>query len=214
MNATPLPPISLRDLARVNEASTSRTPGLHVTDIIQIILRKIDPSRYGGNMAEKYTQETRENWQEAGFLWEELLSKLFAERLREGTEGGIVRFRPGELRVDGILLSPDAAVFGLDPIPGCDPDAPVLEEYKATYKSSKDFDLYDKRYIGWLLQMQAYCHALGTNRARLYVWHVNGDYKGGRLPEVAGFELSWTRQELAQQWASLLNTARKEGMIA
>ena len=199
MDLTRLPALSLRDLADANPQTLHRTPGVHVTDVIRRQMAKIDPGRYGGDR-KAFDADTSENWQEAGFMWEELLSAIFARR----AAGAPDRFRPGEVMRDGIIGSPDALVG--DPELGL-----VLEEYKCTWKSSRSFDLYDKRYLPWLLQIQAYLSLVDLTVARLYVFHINGNYEG-YIPQVHGFLLQFHPRELRDTWASLLNTARAEGL--
>lgn len=203
MQLTPLPPVSLRDLAAANPASINRTPGCHVSDIVVEIMRKIDPKRYTKSDNPDMS-DASENWQEAGFIWEELLSGLFAARMN--TTDTVTRFRPGEVTKDGIIGSPDAVCFHDDA------EGPVLEEYKCTWKSSRGFDLYDKRYLYWLIQMQAYCYMIGTTTARLYVLHINGNYEG-YIPQVSAWLLQFPQRELEDQWQSLVNTARAKGWI-
>lgn len=198
MQLTPLPPITLRDLAAVNEASVTRTPGCHVTDIVREIMIGIDPKRY----ARTYDAGASENWQEAGFIWEELLSRLFAQRIEETA----TRFRPGEVTRDDIIGSPDAVCIEDNG------ETLIVEEYKATWKSSRGFDLYDKRYLYWLLQIQAYCYMIGARQARLYVLHINGNYEG-YIPQTSGWLLTFTEIELAEAWQGLRNMGRKKGWI-
>jgi hypothetical protein len=203
MELTPLPPISLRDIAAPNLQSLHRTPGCHVTQVIDAIMRA-----YGGrSRPADFAQLDSENWQEAGFVWEDILSKALSDRALIGDgPHGVVRLRPGEVTRDGIIMSPDGMAL---PAEG----EPWGEEYKATWKSARDFDLYDKRYLPWLLQMKAYALGLGVQQYRLYVLHINGDYKG-YIPQVRGWHLTFTPAELQETWDSLLNRAKKEGWIA
>ena len=108
MQLVELPAFSLRDFA---EASLfERTPGLHLTDITGLIMRRVDPKRY----AREFDKADSENWQEAGFIWEDILGEALATRaMRAGAvpwgQPGEVRFRPGEITHDGIMMSPDIA---------------------------------------------------------------------------------------------------------
>lgn len=203
---TALPALSLRDLAAANLQSLHRSPGCHVTQVVDAIM-----AAYGGRTRPKdFTTLDSENWQEAGFVWELILSETFAARQRAGIDraeghGEIVRFRPGELTRDGIIGSPDALVTS-------DTGA-WIEEYKCTWKSSKSFDLYDRRYLPWLLQMQAYCVLADVTDAHLYVLHINGGYDGF-IPEVAAWHVRFTRTELMESWHALCAMARKQGWIA
>lgn len=197
MLVTPLPTVTLRDLVSVNPDSVTRSPGLHVTDIISDIMAKIDPKRYGG---ERDTTDA-ENWQEAGFLWESILT----DALRSKIAYSETRLRPGELTKDGIVGSPDAVAID-------DPTTLVVEEYKCTWKSSRDFDLLDKRFLYWLLQLRAYCYLAETFHARLFVFHINGDYTRF-VPHVAAYAITFTRTDLVENWTMLVNTARARGWL-
>jgi hypothetical protein len=215
MNLVTLPePITLRDLVEANEQSRNRTPGLHLTDIVRTILVKIDPKRYSKDYG-----PSSENWQEAGFVWEDILSRVFALRAST-TRSAATRWRPGELLKDGILLSPDGLCIEpeltftrKDGTVAQYTDALIVEEYKATWKSARGFDLYDKRFLWWLLQLQGYCYAAGTTLARLFVLHINGQYES-YIPQTTSFILEFPQMELDDQWASFLNTARNEGWLS
>lgn len=74
MRITLLPGLTLRDFAP--PTTLVRSPGCHVSEIVKKILVKLDPKRYG---TEQQDEDTK-NWQEAGFLWEQILGKAFAER--------------------------------------------------------------------------------------------------------------------------------------
>lgn len=160
-------------------------------------MKSVDPQRYGRT----YELDDQENWQEAGFLWEHLLSGLLASRIAETA----VRFRPGEIVKDGIICSPDAFCVEAD-------GSIVVEEFKLTWKSSKKFDLYDKRFLNWLLQIMAYLYAADALVARLYVFHINGNYERF-VPAVAAYRLEFSQRERDDNWRSLVNTAKSRGML-
>lgn len=202
MEKTPLAPISVRDLVAANPDSVNRTPGLHVTDIIAVIMAKLDPKKHARNA--EFAEHDLENWQEMGFLWEDLLSRIFAARVYMD---GVERFRPGELTCEGIMLSPDGLALDDTQRAGV-----RLEEYKCTWKSSKDFDLYDRRFLKWLIQIQAYCYATGARVCHLYVLHLNGSYERF-IPEVRPWELRFSDREIEDAWMMIRNTARKEGWL-
>lgn len=170
------------------EAAPPRTPGLHLSQIIQSLCRKLDPKRYAAG------QDLPWNRFECGFTFERVLEMAFASR-----RAGI--FRPGEIELDGIIMSPD----------GIDPDGWVLEEYKLTWMSSTDAPEAAK-FWKWIVQMQAYCYALGTCRARLRVLFLNGDYKTC-APDYRVWEFQFTDAELHSTWKMLLSEARAEGWL-
>jgi hypothetical protein len=202
-----LPPVTLRDL--VAPSAVVRTPGLHVSQIVQAIMRKVD-AKY----AKAYPQADSENWQETGFMWEDVLSEALVSRLGENQ----YRFRPGEIERDGVIGSPDAIEINIQP----DDPVCVVAEFKCTWKSCRGWPdprtadpspscLMDKRFLGYLLQMQAYCAMLGTTRARLYPLFINGDYTS-YVPEMRGvYQIDFTPSELEEQWQSFLYTAVAEG---
>ncbi len=178
-----------------------RTPGVHVTDIIAKIMEKVDPETYGSPIPEKHKNAYRE----AGFTWEELLSKHFAHRQRRRREPEFIR--PGEQSMDGIVGTPDW--IGLDSfhIQGA-----FLLESKFTWKSLKGFDLDGKKFLAWQLQMKAYCHMLGLRWAVLDVLFVCGDYSDMK-PVRQVRQVHFNDRELKDNWTSLLNTAKKEGWL-
>ena len=216
MQLVELPPFSLRTFAP--PTVFERSEGCHVTDVTGLIMKKVDPKRYG----RPFDPADSENWQEAGFLWEDILGRAFADRAAVGAmpwgEIGEVRFRPGEVERDGIVGSPDA--LAITPLR----DVPIIEEYKATWKSmgpwlqpsdpdgQKLSALEDTRYLGYLLQLKSYCTIVGTTQARLIILFLNGDYTK-YVPQVRGFELTFTPRELNEHWTMIKNTARKEGWL-
>lgn len=205
--------LTLRDLAPANLVSAERTPGVHVTDVIyQGIMPGVDAARYGPTAKRMaFAEADRENWQEVGFLWEEMLSAAFARRAEtRPDEADVIRMRPGELSARGIIGSPDALVYGLADFPDIDPERPIVEEYKMTWKSAKGFDLYDKRYLPWLLQIKSYLVIAQAREARLYVCHINGGYDG-YIPEVKVHRLQFTGQDLGDHWLMMLNACRALG---
>lgn len=169
------------------EAAPPRTPGLHVSQIIRSLCKKLDPKRY-------IDGDLPWNRFEAGFTFERVLETAFASRMAD-------IFRPGEIICDGIILSPD----------GIDTDGWVLCEYKWTWMSSREAPEGPK-FWPWLVQMQAYCYALGVTRARLHAFFVNGDYKT-KTPEYRVWVFEFAAQELHENWQMLLREARVEGWL-
>lgn len=169
------------------DASPTRTDGLHVSTIIKSICQEIDPKRFSTK------GDLPWNRFETGFTFERVLELAFASRLPH-------IFRPGEIELDGILMSPD----------GIDPDGFVLEEYKCTWMYSNDAPDSTK-FWHWFVQMKAYCHALGTLRARLRVLFVNG--WGNKEPEYKVWNIAFTDAELQDNWNMILKHARGKGWL-
>lgn len=209
MHVISLPALSLRDLVAIREQSTTRTEGCHVSAIVNQMMKKLDPKRYD----RVQSQRDRENWQETGFLWEDILASAFASAAAENTHGGgVVRFRPGELEKDGIIGSPDALVIDDD----ADALGPIVEEYKATWKSGASLDVSPEfqagafeevKWLPYLLQIQAYCYLAGATRARLYIWLANGTYEH-YIPATRAYFFTFSQAELETAWQGLLNNAR------
>jgi hypothetical protein len=122
--------------------------------------------------------------------------------------------RSGEVERDGIACSPDIL---LAPKSG---DGNFLElSLKLTWKSSKDAPTGDK-FTYYLDQCLTYCTPLQTAASVLLVYFVNGDYsflrRGGSKssggppqPLVRGYELTFTRHEREEMWATLLHLKKK-----
>jgi hypothetical protein len=123
-----------------------------------------------------------------GFLWEEVLSREFAERYA---------VRIGEVEHDSIIGSPDGLSINDPKVP----DNLVDEEYKATWKSIRK-PPEDNWY--WMTQFKSYCYMLGVNTTVLRVLYINGDYKGsGPIPAL--FRIEYTSQELQENWDMVRN---------
>lgn len=123
---------------------------------------------------------------EIGLLWERVLSLVMRDKYA---------MRPPQIQEDGIWMSPD----GIGP----DPEGKVplvVEEYKATWKSTRRSPAED---FSYMVQVKSYCRALDTHVAIMRIFYIMGDYKGsGPIYRVA--RLEFTRQELDQNWAMVL----------
>lgn len=175
------------------EAGPPRTPGLHVSEVIQSMLRDLDGKRYGSDDTDQ-DKARRAIYFEEGFAFERVMEQAFAARR-------IDILRPGELEMDGILLSPD----------GVSLDDGADDEIKYTRKSMPDTPLGPK-FWGWMTQFKAYCRALETDRVRVRGLFVNGDYKHGKVPDYRAWEIRFTKQEIEQNWGAILRHAEEKGM--
>jgi len=94
--------------------------------------------------------------------------------------------------VEDIWLTPDCM---MDDVP---------EEMKCTYMSSNK-----EVKQSWLVQMKAYCYALGVKRFGLDRMHLMGDYKqkedksGPNRPLLITEEYEFTQAEIDENWAWL-----------
>jgi hypothetical protein len=166
-----------------------RSEGVHLSDIITDLGREV----FGTKGANGPTTEEMQLQWEKGFVWEEALSHGFGNRLAQ---------RPGEIVCDGIACSPDGV--GMD-----EEGEVVVEEYKCTALSSTKTPDGIWR---WRTQAAAYCYVMGATRAVFRVFYINGDYRGsGPLYRV--FQLDWSGQEIEENWAMLVNHAKRKGML-
>jgi hypothetical protein len=175
----------------------TRTKGCHLTDIVKAIEQGIGHGRNPRAMGEKQL----ENYRLMGFLWEDVLTHQINAERSWAISPGLVR--PGEIELDGIIMTPDAVDFAADP-------GPVLEEWKVTWHSMAR-DLESENWH-WFVQMKAYCHALKLTRANLRILYVNGDYRP-TVPKPQGYAIEFTQRELTDNFSMILNHARSRGWL-
>lgn len=186
-------------LSGISEAAQSmqdaRSPGLHVSKIIRSIMETLEPRRFGNQGDDSPPIE----WTGAGTIWEYALEAAMAKLATAGNVNALAR--PGEVEKDGIICTLDAV----------DIDDWVVHEFKFTWMSSRDA-IDHKKFYHWLLQLRAYCCALGTNRARLHAFFVMGNYKGSG-PQPLSWNLQFTDLELSETWGMLVNHAKSKGWL-
>jgi len=179
--------------------SRERSEGLHLSQILEDIEQTLNPRDYDSEGRDW------EPYRKLGFTWERAL-KL--SQLKTAYENGDL-IDPGEIKVDGIWMSPDGLHLGDE----------ALEEWKLTYKSSSrvDRDGIDGAFPRWFWQMKSYCHALGTRKATLRTFFVNGDYrwlKGGPESEKdMTWRIEFTKREIEDNWNMITRTAKNKGWI-
>jgi len=169
-----------------------RKEGTHVSDVINKMLELVY-----NNKSREFTEQDRIRM-EMGFIWECMCEVGWRD---------LLGWRPEELQVDGIWMSPDYL--------GIEDEGIVVREMKCTWKSvhptSGHFDPTDQ--LRWMMQAKSYCHAVGATVALFYVYHVNGNYR----PPAPVFEGVWriefTDLELVENWQSIVNFAKTMKMI-
>lgn len=157
-----------------------RSVGLHVSQIIRHIMET-------SGLAEQsdFTDDDLNMFAVIGRLWEQMLADTVFRPPRYQ--------RPGEIELDGIYGSPDAV----------DTEDGVLAEYKVCWKSS---NRSIESFFKYWLQIKSYCWMLGLNKARLYVFFVNGTYKPP-LPIIKAWEAEFTTPELRDNWRVIKENA-------
>jgi len=175
----------------------TRTAGVHLTDIIHDMEKSIGHNRNPRAMGE----DKLCLYQTVGYLWEDVLTKVINAERSWAISPGLVR--PGEIELDGIIMTPDAVDFAAE-------EGPVLEEWKVTWRSMAR-DLESENWH-WFVQMKAYCHALKLTRANLRILYVNGDYKP-TIPKPQGYAIEFTQRELEENFQMVCNHARSRGWL-
>ena len=176
-----LPEISAQILSDQIYATTGpRSPGLHLSDIINDIESIFYPKEYNRK------NNINNSWfASLGFIWEQVLSLSFSWLLGK---------RPQEIICDGIACSPD----------GINDELELVDEYKCTWRSTKTkpWDVWR-----WMIQIKAYCYISGYNIARFHVLYVMGDYKFSG-PQCLPFLIEFTDDELLSNWMMLVEHAK------
>lgn len=174
----------------VAESGVPRSPGLHLSDIIDDFLNTLYPAQQFKDQGEA----TRQANFEKGFIWEEVLSRAYAARHIA---------RPDEIICDGVACSPDG--INLD-----DPANPILEEYKCTNYSSKRPPDDNLR---WILQVKGYCYVVGVNKCIFRVLYLQGDYREHRHTLPKFYTIEFSDIELQENWDMLIKHAKAKGML-
>lgn len=167
-------------------AQTTRQPGLHVSEIIRSISDDLFSKGKG------WPERELNLAAEVGFTWERMAELALRDRLG---------WRPEEMQLDGVWMSPD--YIYLD-------DVIHLRELKATWKSIKNSAPSDV--IKWMMQTKAYCKNVGTHFCNFYVLNINGDYRPP-MPQFNAYAIEFTQRELDENWQMLLNHVRHKGML-
>lgn len=177
----------------------SRPKGLHVSQIIGDICRRMDPGRYAKHDADGKPVPMDVVKVQAGLNYERELERLL---IKAQVIPGL--FRPTPIQKDGIWGSPD----GIDPTLW----APV--EYKLTWYSSNKLFPDDPVYWPWVVQIKSYCHLIEATHAVLYGQWINGDYHPPRPGPPRKFVLAFTRQEVTENWTMLVTHAKAKGWLS
>ncbi len=197
------------------EMGEGRSPGLHWSTVVNRLIEIEKGKPQTGIPGEQEFVRMALGFVLEGFIEDSFKRWMAASA---GNERQVVT--QTELGMDGVLMTLDGIDYSSDP--------PVVEEYKATWKSMNklgsrgwspeawnqlhptfnDNDLMliaDGLYAefwGWLVRIMGYCRAVGTTQARLIVLFVNGDYsyKPGHGPQMRRFDLTFTPEEIEDNW--------------
>lgn len=181
-------------LRRRRKAEAPRT-GLHVSTIVQDLLRTSDPKTY----AQDFNPNTMLAFQEIGNALEDVVARQLHRR------GGWVKPEPGEYQ--GVHFSPD----------GWQARSRTVDEIKVCWKSERGFIAADGcdldvlrsslKLQGYLWQLLFYMRALRARRGRLHVLFVAGNYRPP-FPVARTYTFVPTQEELEANEELLLQHAR------
>jgi hypothetical protein len=165
-----------------------RTPGVHLSQIIKLLGLRI------GKFTKDDEAEELLNWSNTGnfpiasvlrmvlgLAWEDWISCQIPDLI----------YHYGEEETDGIIGTPDAVLLT--------DSGPEIHEFKLTWKSAKRDPGND---WAWVVQLKGYCKMLGTTRACLWVYYVNGDYTWSG-PVFRCFRFEFTEKEIEENWRML-----------
>lgn len=184
-----------------------RYDGAHVSTILKFIgaktkiMKDYSAVQEDRAVAEHNTPETSEVFRMnfmmmMGLAWESWLFRRLPG----------VQWQPGEVVLDSIGMNADGVnLDGQWDMPNSTSRGITtnwLEECKVTWQSVNNPEV-----PGWyrLCQIMAYCHGFGLTRAKLWIYHVRGDYKMDFGPQVFVYWIEFTEEELLNNWRMILN---------
>lgn len=168
-----------------------RSSGLHLSQIYFDIENTAAPKN------NNFTPDELQHYRAMGFMWEWVVSKAMAQSLEYSD-----LMRPGEVTHEGVIGSPD-----LIHIPTW-----TVVDTKATWRSLYKLDNLEKFFWSWLVQLKGYCRMMETNKARLLVFGINGNYRPP-VPQTRRLDIEFTSLEIKDNWSMLMQHARRRGWI-
>lgn len=186
---------------RIEPPASSRTASpAHVSNIIRDILNTLYPgTRNPYDDLSPSEKQRLGNYASVGWAWEEIIRRgILDAGWMPGDAGRYIS--AGEMELDGIYGTPD----------WFDATDWSIVEFKATWRSSRR--PLDPDFWHWLVQIKSYCRMAGTQRAVLYVFFVNGDYRESG-PELRAMVLEFTELELQESWEMMVQHAKSKGWI-
>lgn len=157
--------------------STDRSPGLHHSEVLSDLCVRL------GHYEKSEMSMTRV---QLGCAFEDIIADRYSKHYPDRY------FRPGELEIDGLPITLDLAdtrVYGPD-------------EIKLTWMSSK-WAPDDEKFLRYRWQVMSQCIAMGVNRGRRHVGHINGNYKNFNVDYFVWEEV-FSKQELDNHRTTIL----------
>jgi hypothetical protein len=176
--------------------NSTRSTGVHLTDIIRDMAASIGKSKGDGST----TEDDLEWYASGGWLWERVYDLVHREAVQDGSV-----YCPGEIELDGIIGTPDRIRI--------EPDGDrTLIELKSRWSSAYKFDSLEKNYFQELTQIQSYCHMEQITRAELCVFFVAGNWRPP-VPCARAVRLEFTERELEENWEMVRGHAQRKGWL-
>jgi hypothetical protein len=167
--------------------SSTRSPGLHLTDIIRDMANVSGIGKDSG-----FSEESLDWFAGPGFLWE----RIWDQAHREAVDSG-EWMSPGEFTLDGITGTPDRI----------DWSRPAVIETKVRWKSAYKFDSLEKEFWAEVTQLKSYCWMTKIMEGDLVAFFVAGNWRPP-VPVVRGVNLKFNEYELEECWAGIVGHAR------
>lgn len=164
------------------KTADKRSSGVHLSGVNKYVLTKL------GYLTPDDLTDEMPLRMAVGMAWEDWAVGLWPEMV----------WQPGEWERDKVFGTPDG--YSAD-------SPPVVEEFKATWKSKFTYGLKENL-LGekgklWMWQLLGNCYAMNCNRARLHILWVNGTYRPP-CPEYWVYEFEFTEKEKKQYWQNIV----------
>ena len=179
---TPFPETVFR---QSHERTTDRP---HLSGIIRDLELTLEPDKFKGT-----TSWDLNSAAQIGVFWEYVLEMAYADSFSHDI---------GEVELDGIVGTPDGI--------NVDEDGVYIQEFKLTWKSSRNFCPTEHFY--YKVQGMSYCKMANLSRCHWKVLFVNGNYRGSG-PQYKQWMVEFSELELQENWDSVLAHARYRGWI-
>lgn len=207
-------PIDVTGLdAALDPMGTGRGTELHLGTIVR------EMKRAAGDNVEGIPGE--QDWLRAqcGFLWEQAVEYVLgglaidaAMELAFKRHMRALRTMSRQVRLerDGVHMTPDGV------------DGPRLLSWKATWRGAgkaATLEDFEDNFWHWHVAEKAYAAAAqvagllppGDATCRFEVLWVRGDYRGAGGPKALACEVTWSPDELAENWAVVLKNKERMG---
>lgn len=181
-------------VASQETATGARAEGLHLSQITNDIAATVYPKEFwylqrDADTPAEFDDRTRATF-ECGHVIEDMIAATLGKRL------GWHKPEPRRSS-EGIWCSPDGYTSGTR----------TIDEMKATWKSSRDFQGSAKWQL-YMWQVLGYAHVFEADRIRLHVLHMNGDWRPPRPEKPRTYIIRPSAKDIAENWAMLRNHAK------